>query len=194
MYRPLTDWWKEKVNALSDKTGGILGNGSPRLENVVLSKRLVESPCVVVSSQWGHSAKQERVMKGQAFGQQDMMMMMAGMKTLEINPNHPVIVDLLNRVKDDKDDEQAVSTASVLFQAALLDSGYEISDPSALVSKIYNLMSVQLGVDPQALVKEVEVPEGEVEEEKGDEEEVDFGSESFEDIDWGDEEKDHDEL
>merc|ERR1712138_347239 len=90
--------------------------------------------------------------------------MMSGRKTLEINPNHPVIVDLLNKVKADKEDKTAVDSASVLFQTALIESGYEIADPSALVSRIYKLMSKELGVDPDAPLKEVEIPDEEEEE------------------------------
>merc|ERR1719439_68220 len=96
--------------------------------------------------------------------------MMSGRKTLEINPNHPVVVDLLNKVKNDKDDKPALDTAQVLFQTALLESGYEIADPSALVNRVYRLMSKELGVDPDAPIKEVEVPEGEEEEEEAEEE------------------------
>jgi len=176
LYRPLTDWWKEKLSAASDKIG-------IKIENVVISKRLVDSPCVVVSSQWGHSAQQERVMKSQAFQQKDEMMMMSGRKTLEINPNHPLIKDLLERVKNNKDDSQAIDTATVLFQAAAIESGYDLSDPSALVAKMYRLMSQQLGVDPEAPVEEVAVPEGDVAEPESDEETVDFDSSNFGDLD-----------
>merc|ERR1712029_13641 len=91
--------------------------------------------------------------------------MMSGRKTLEINPNHPVIADLLAKVKVSKDD-----TAAVLFQTALIESGYEIADPSALVSRVYRLMSKELGVDPDAPLKEVEVPEEDEEEEAEEEE------------------------
>ena len=190
MYRPLTDWWKERLSSATEK-GGALEKAGVKIESVVISKRLVDSPCVVVSSQWGHSAQQERVMKSQAFQQKDEFGMMMGRKTFEINPNHPVIIDLLNRVKKDKSDEQALDTSTVLFQAALLDSGYEISDPSALVSRVYRLMSVQLGVDPDAPVQEVEVPEGSEDEaetasEVDDEINFDSDSGSFEDIDWDD--------
>merc|ERR1711861_27879 len=90
--------------------------------------------------------------------------MMSGRKTLEINVNHPVVVDLLNKIKSDKEDKPALDTAQVLFQTALLESGYEIADPSALVNRVYRLMSKELGVDPDAPIKEVEVPEGEEEE------------------------------
>merc|ERR1712141_134770 len=131
------------------------------------------SPVVVVTSQFGYSAQQERVMKAQSFQNKDQVGMMSGRKTLEVNPNHPVVADLLSKVKADKDDKPALDTAQVLFQTALLESGYEIADPSALVNRVYRLMSKELGVDPDAPVKEVEVPEGEEEEEEADEEEKD---------------------
>merc|ERR1711870_12640 len=138
---------------------------------VEISKRLTESPVVVVTSQFGYSAQQEKVMKAQSFQNKDQINMMSGRKTLEVNPNHPVIVDLLNKVKADKEDKPALDTAQVLFQTALLESGYEIADPSALVNRVYRLMSKELGVDPDAPIKEVEVPEGEeeVEEDEKDE-------------------------
>merc|ERR1712072_865633 len=94
--------------------------------------------------------------------------MMAGRKTLEINPNHPVVVDLLSKVKADKEDKAAVDTAHMLFQTALIESGYEIADPSALVNRVYRLMSKELGVDPDAPITEVEVPEEEEAEEEDD--------------------------
>merc|ERR1711879_705434 len=127
-----------------------------------------DSPVVVVTSQFGYSAQQERVMKAQSFQNKDQVGMMSGRKTLEINPNHPVIADLLSKVKVDKEDKPALDTAQVLFQTALLESGYEIADPSALVNRVYRLMSKELGVDPDAPIKEVEVPEGEEEEEEED--------------------------
>merc|ERR1711933_370122 len=119
-----------------------------------------------MGSQFGYSAQQERVMKAQAFQNKDQMSMMAGRKTLEINPNHPVIADLLAKVKADKEDKAALDSAQVLFQTAILESGYEIADPSALVNRVYRLMSKELGADPDAPLKEVEVPEGEEEEEE----------------------------
>merc|ERR1712164_70142 len=103
----------------------------------------------------------------------DQISMMSGRKTLEVNPNHPVIADLLTKVKADKEDAAALDTAQVLFQTALIESGYEIADPSALVNRVYRLMSKELGVDPDAPIKEVEVPEGEEEEEEAEEEDKD---------------------
>merc|ERR1711971_219563 len=147
-----------------------------KVEKVEISKRLTDSPVVVVTSQFGYSAQQEKVMKAQAFQNKDQISMMSGRKTLEVNPNHPVVVDLLAKVKASKEDAAALDTAQVLFQTALIESGYEIADPSALVSRVYKLMSKELGVDPDAPLKEVEVPEEE--EEEAEEEEAEEEEES----------------
>merc|ERR1712203_613902 len=179
MYKPLTDWWKEKLTDLTEK--GAMKDAGVKVEKVEISKRLTDSPVVVVTSQFGYSAQQEKVMKAQAFQNKDQVSMMSGRKTLEINPNHPVVVDLLSKVKDDKDNSAALDTAQVLFQTALIESGYEIADPSALVSRVYRLMSKELGVDPDAPLTEVEVPEEEEEaEEEDDDKEEDEAEEKEE--------------
>merc|ERR1711972_1088914 len=168
MYKPLTDWWKKKLTDLTES--GSMKDAGVKIEKVELSKRLTDSPVVVVTSQFGYSAQQERVMKALSFQNKDQVSMMSGRKTLEINPNHAVVVDLLAKIKADKEDTAALDTAQVLFQTALIESGYEIADPSALVSRVYRLMSKELGVDPDAPIKEVEVPEEEEEAEEEDKE------------------------
>merc|ERR1712238_505387 len=193
MYKPLTDWWKEKLTDLTEK--GAMKEAGVKIEKVELSKRLTDSPVVVVTSQFGYSAQQEKIMKAQAFQNKDQMGQMAGRKTLEVNANHPVIINLLSKVKADKEDIAALDTAQVLFQTALIESGYEIADPSALVARVYRLMSKELGVDPDAPIKEVEVPE---EEEEAEEEEKDDGESDDEKSDDDDAEgevkKDKEEL
>merc|ERR1719327_1582016 len=87
MYKPLTDWWKDKLTELTEK-GAMKDAG----EKVEISKRLTESPVVVVTSQFGYSAQQEKIMKAQSFQNKDQISMMSGRKTLEVNPNHPVVV------------------------------------------------------------------------------------------------------
>merc|ERR1719432_618683 len=163
----------EKLTDLTEK--GAMKEAGVKIEKVELSKRLTESPVVVVTSQFGYSAQQEKIMKAQAFQNKDQIGMMSGRKTLEVNANHPVVIDLLSKVKADKEDAAALDTAQVLFQTALIESGYEIADPSALVSRVYRLMSKELGVDPDAPIKEVEVPE---EEEEAEEEDKDDGDDA----------------
>merc|ERR1712032_354783 len=148
MYKPLTDWWKDKLTDLTEK--GAMKDVGIKVEKVEISKRLTESPVVVVTSQFGYSAQQEKIMKAQAFQNKDQLQMMSGRKTLEINPNHPVVIDLLSKVKASKEDAAALDTAQVLFQTALIESGYEIADPSALVNRVYRLMSKELNIDPDA--------------------------------------------
>merc|ERR1711981_308302 len=189
MYKPLTDWWKDKLTDFTEK--GAMKDAGVKIEKVEISKRLTESPVVVVTSQFGYSAQQEKVMKAQSFQNKDQVSMMSGRKTLEVNPNHPVVVDLLAKVKADKQDKAAKDTAQVLFQTALIESGYEIADPSALVNRVYRLMSKELGVDPDAPLKEVEVPEEEEAEEddKEDESKEEEGEEEAEKDEEAKEEK-----
>merc|ERR1712196_503489 len=174
MYKPLTDWWKDTLTEVTEK--GAMKDAGVKIEKVEVSERLTESPVVVVTSQFGYSAQQEKIMKAQAFQNKDQLSMMSGRKTLEVNPNHPVVVDLLSKVKADKEDKSAIDSAHVLFQTALIESGYEIADPSALVKRVYRLMSKELGVDPDAPLKEVEIPDEEEAEEES-ESESDEGKE-----------------
>merc|ERR1712025_1003654 len=186
MYKPLTDWWKDKLTELTEK--GAMKDAGVKIEKVEVSKRLTDSPVVVVTSQFGYSAQQEKVMKAQAFQSKDQIGMMAGRKTLEVNPNHPVIVDLLSKVKANKEDAAATDSALVLFQTALIESGYDVSDPTSLVNRVYRLMSKELGVDPDAPLKEVEIPEEE--EEEAEEEDSDASeSEDKEDGEEGEKEE-----
>jgi len=161
-YKPLTGWWKDQLTEFTDS--GAMKDTGVKIENVMISKRLTDSPVIVVTSQFGYSAQQERVMRAQAFQNKDQLSMMAGRKTLEINGNHPVVHDLLQKVKDDAKDPNAVETAITLFQTAMVESGYDLRDPSDLVNKVYSLMAKTLGVDPNEEVKEIELPDAEEEE------------------------------
>merc|ERR1712166_790733 len=87
MYKPLTDFWKDTLTDFTEK--GAMKDAGVKIEKVEISKRLTDSPVVVVTSQFGYSAQQERVMKAQSFQNKDQLSMMSGRKTLEINPNHP---------------------------------------------------------------------------------------------------------
>merc|ERR1712118_635868 len=186
MYKPLTDWWKTALGDLTEK--GAMKDAGVKVEAVTVSKRLTEAPVVVVTSQFGYSAQQEKIMKAQAFQNKDQLSTMSGRKTLEVNPNHPVVIDLLNKVKADKEDKAAMDSAQVLFQTALIESGYDVADPSALVSRVYRLMSKELGVDPDAPLTEVEVPEEEEAEEE--DKDDDSGDDSGDDEEETKEDKD----
>lgn len=111
-YKPLMDWWK---NLLGDK-----------VEKIDLSKRLVDTPCIVVSSEYGHTAQMEKITKAQAFNSPDKNQAFTmGKRTLEINPSHPSMKELLKRIKENETaDEETKDAASLLFESALLNSGH----------------------------------------------------------------------
>ena len=117
MYQPLTDWWTEKLN---DQTVG------DRIDGVALITRSTESPVVVVISQFGFSLRDEKIMKAQTSRNKQPVGTMTGRKTLEINPHHPAVLDLMAKVKADTEDIAARDAAQALSWNALVDPGQEI--------------------------------------------------------------------
>merc|ERR1712228_922123 len=87
-------------------------------------------------------------------------------KTLEINPNHAIMVDLLQKVKDDPNDDKAKKSVEILLPIAFIEQGWDLSNPTNLASNVYGLMSERLGVDLNEPIKEIELPEDEEEEEE----------------------------
>jgi len=143
-FEPLTTWFKE--NGLKDI-----------IEKAVVSQRLTKSPCALVASTYGWSGNMERIMKSQAYAKakdstQDYY---AGQKkTLEINPRHPVIKDLLTRVQADKDDKMAYNTASLLFETATLRSGFSLRDSVGFAERIELMLKASLSLDPHEMPEE----------------------------------------
>jgi len=179
MFKPLTDFMKETLTDFTEK--GAMKDSGVKVDKIEISKRLVDAPVVVVTSQWGYSAQQEKIMRAQAFQNKEQMATMSGRKVLEVNPYHPVIYDLFQKIKENKEDEKAIQTTQMLWQAALLEGGYEISDPSALVKQVYGLMSEKLGVDTDAALIEIELPEDPEPEEEAEEAKTDDEAEDVDD-------------
>merc|ERR1712216_62789 len=108
--------------------------------------------------EYGQSARQERM---QSVQDQDPTFFSQNQKVLEINANHPVIYDLLQKVKADPEDAKIAEIANLVGQAAVLQSNYDLEDPDILVTSVYDLVSLQYGLDPNAEVARItpEVPE-----------------------------------
>jgi len=130
-YEPLCSFFKE-----------ILGE---RVEKVVVSDRLVDSPCVLVTGEYGWSANMERIMKAQALRDSTMGMYMSGRKTLEINPSNCIIKDIKRRFKDEGREQTTVDVLNLLFETALLSSGFSLEDPSTYAYRIHRM--IHLGLD-----------------------------------------------
>jgi heat shock protein beta len=134
-FKPLIEWWKK-----------LLG---PKVENIIVSQRLVESPCIVVGTEHGYSASMERIQKAQAFNQNDKIttQFLYARKTMEINPNHPAIKTLKEQVgSSEKVSEDVEDTAMLLFENALLESGYSLPDPHAFGLRMEKVLKYNLGL------------------------------------------------
>jgi heat shock protein beta len=154
MHKPLTDWFKETLGS--------------KVEKAVISNRLLETPAIIVSSQYGWSTNMERIMKAQTMGNNDRANQMVSQKTLEINPAHPIVRELKSRVEADPKDQDAKDIASTLFDVALVGTGLTPSDPTDFATRLQVLMRLGLGVSKDAAIEE---PEVEIEEEAPKEEE-----------------------
>ena len=157
MYKPLTDWWKKLIGK--------------EMESIKVSNKLVDDAAYIFTSQYGYSATMEKINRAQAFANQEKAASyMLAKKTLDINPHHPVIKELLDRVvqTDGNPDEDTAEIAKLIWNAALLNSGFIIEDPSVINTPIQSLVKMALGVKKEAQVEEIEVEIEEDEEEDED--------------------------
>jgi molecular chaperone HtpG len=118
-----------------------------KVEKVVVSNRLVDSPCCIVTSQYGWTANMERIMKAQALRDTSTMGYMAAKKHLEINPDHSIIENLRVKAEADKNDKSVKDLVMLLFETALLSSGFSLEDPGVHASRIHRMIKLGLGID-----------------------------------------------
>lgn len=118
-----------------------------KVEKVVVSNRLVDSPCCVVTSQFGWSANMERIMKAQALRDTSTMGYMAAKKHLEINPYHPVMIQLRKKAEADKNNKGVKDLVVLLYETSLLSSGFSLDDPQVYANLIYRMVKLGLGLD-----------------------------------------------
>jgi len=118
-----------------------------KVEKVVVSARLVSSPCCIVTSQYGWSANMERIMKAQALRDNSTMGYMAAKKHLEVNPDHRIMEALKKKVDADKNDKSVKDLVMLLFETALLSSGFSLEDPGVHGSRIHRMIKLGLGID-----------------------------------------------
>jgi len=134
-----------------------------KVGKVQVSPRVETTPCILVTSQYGNSANMERIMRSQAFSDPSKASHMASAKTMEINPRHPLLRALLNLFEEDKESEQLRDSAWLLYDTALLQSGFAMDEPAVFAERMFRTMKGALNVESLDLEEELEVPEDEPE-------------------------------
>merc|ERR1712047_23285 len=114
---------------------------------VMVSSRLVSSPCCIVTSQYGWTANMERIMKAQALRDTSTMGYMAAKKHMEINPDHGIIENLRQRAEADKNDKSVKDLVMLLFETGLLSSGFSLEDPQIHAQRIHRMIKLGLGIE-----------------------------------------------
>jgi len=122
----------------------ILGD---KIENVIISNRLVTSPCCLVTSEYGWSANMERIMKAQALNNTSMNSYMMSKKTLELNSEHVIVKDLINKFNSDKNDITLKNLIYLMYDTSLLASGFTIENPKLFSDRMYNMVKLGLSID-----------------------------------------------
>merc|ERR1712137_1412992 len=148
---------KAKFQPLCDVMKNILDK---KVEKVVVSNRMVSSPCCIVTSQYGWTANMERIMKAQALRDTSTMGYMAAKKHLEINPDHSIVETLRQKAEADKNDKSVKDLVHLLFETSLLSSGFALEDPAIHASRIHRMIKLGLGIDEDDDVEAVEESAG----------------------------------
>lgn len=151
------DKYKELFKPLLDYAKDTLGK---KVEKVAISKHLVQSPVVVLSADYGWTAQMEKVMKSQAFADQSKFEFMKSKRMFEINPRHPMIIELNTRIKNGQTNDNTKDMITSLYLSAVVAAGYQLSpeDAQDFSERVSRMVTAGLDIQPNAeLAPELDV-------------------------------------
>merc|ERR1711998_608948 len=149
--------WEEKVAAYEKMCKIVKDTLGDGIEKCVLSKRVVESPCCLVTGEYGWSANMERIMKAQALRDNGMGGYMSSKKTMELNPDNAIVAEMKKKIDDDENDKTVKDLVNLLFDTALLQSGFSLADPTHFANRIHRTIKLGLSITPdEEVVEEVD--------------------------------------
>jgi len=198
-----TDAAKQRRDAAKEKFEPLLKwLGEDTLKDHILraevSERLVDTPCALITSKFGWTGNMQKIIASQTHSKtQDMQRdyYLNQKKTLEINPRHPLIKELLRRIEDNPADVSAKDMAIMMFNTATLRSGFPLKDTVNFAEHIETMMRKTLGVDvDEAIEEEEEITDEEPPEDDDDEEEEEEDDEEEAEDDAPVDEQPRDEL
>ena len=134
---------KARFEPLCKLMKDVLGD---KVEKVVVSTRIDESPCVLVTSEHGWTANMERIMKAQALRDNSMTSYMMSKKTMEINPNNAIVAELRNKAEVDQSDKTVKDLVWLLYETSLLTSGFSLEDSSTFATRIHRMIKLGLSI------------------------------------------------